>query len=222
MRLVAIAPVGLLVTALAAGCRPTPAQPAPVATAAPVSAGESAPTPASRLESPSYTRWARHPLGTAVTVESVTEVGDARSTGTTVSTLAAVTDAAATVTVVISSQQENEPMELSYSRWMVKPEGLAARYAGAPIGTYATAEEAVTVRGKLYKCQVYRAKGQVEAGPTETTTWLCDEVPGGMVKSVHRVPAVKKTVTTELVSVSRPGDTQGVKNPAQVSPPSGR
>ena len=70
--------------------------------------------------------------------------------------------------------------------------------------TYADGTETITVRGKQYSTRWYKAKGRVEAGETDTQTWYCDDVPGGLVRSVHRIPAIKKTVTTELVEVRRP------------------
>ena len=89
-------------------------------------------------------------------------------------------------------------------RWMVKPTGKVADDLGQPQGTYATGSETITVRGNEYKTVWYKSKGRVEAGDTETQTWFCAEVPGGVVKTIHHIPNINKTVTAELIEMKKP------------------
>lgn len=190
-------------TVIGCGPRPTPSPSAPALTPA-------LPLPADqRVENPAYTRWATAAPGTVVTYDEVTEVAGAVTRGRRTYKLVSRTEDVA----VVESQDLNpaddkavgEPQTLKQFRWMGKPTGKEdAADPARPQGTYATGTETVTVGGKAYPAKWYKYKGRVEAGETDTQAWYSAEAVGGLVKSVHAIPAAKKSVTTELTGVKAP------------------
>jgi hypothetical protein len=42
---------------------------------------------------------------------------------------------------------------------------------------------------------------RVEAGVTETKTWISDQIPGGLVRSISTTPAVRSKTTMELLEL---------------------
>lgn len=185
-----------------AGCS-SPAAPPP-APAVLVAAEPVVPLdPTNRVENPQYARWAKFPVGTVALIEEVTDASGANTTSTSTYRLTEKTESGVVVEVsgaIVApdgTKTENPPLPLRHVRWMRKPTGDAD--LGQPNGIYATGTETITVRGKEYKTRWYKAKGHVEAGETDTQIWHSDDVPGGVVKSVHRIPGAKKTVTAELI-----------------------
>jgi len=194
------------------GCGTNSLGPSP----APAAGQPAAPTPPAtsvlgandRVENPAYTRWASALPGTTVVYDEVTDVAGVLTRGRRVSRLVSRTDLAAEVEVQDLNPDDGKPVPdqtqtLKQLRWMAKPTGPGADDPARPPHTYETNTETVTIKGKTYQTRWYKYKGHVEAGETDTQTWYAD-VPGGLVKSVHRIPAAKKTITTELVEVKTP------------------
>jgi hypothetical protein len=192
-----------------AGCG-APAAPAPPPVPAPAPAADRPLDASQRVENPAYTRWAKASPGTAAVYDEVTDVAGSATPGGCVYRLVTRTDAAAEVETegwtktAAGGKTAVQAQTLKQYRWMTKPGGAAAEDPGRPAGTYADGTETITVHGKEYATRWYKAKGRVEAGETDTQTWYSADVPGGLVRSVHRIPAIKKTVTMELVEVRQP------------------
>lgn len=189
-------------TLIGCGPQPTPPPTAPALTPAlPLTADQ-------RVENPSYTRWATAAPGTVVTFDASTDVGGVVTRGGYTQRLVSRSDAAAEVEAQDVNPADGKPAGVSQTlkqlRWMGKPGGKDDADPARPAGTYAVGEESITVKGKKYQTKWYKFKGHVEAGETDTQTWYSNEVPGGLVKSVHAIPAIKKTVTTELAEVKTP------------------
>jgi hypothetical protein len=182
---------------------PTVATPAPTVATHPAPTGE-------RVEHPSYTRWARHAPGTTVVVrETTTHPGYTTQTTTTyrlksVTSEVSVVEVAGAIKAPDGTVINNPPQDLRYDRWAYVTDGKAKEALGRPAGTVEATPEAVALLGKQYQATRYRSKGHVEAGETETLTWLADEVPGGLVKAVYSVPAGKKTVSSEVIEIRIP------------------
>lgn len=62
----------------------------------------------------------------------------------------------------------------------------------------------MTVAGKSYRTKWTKTKGQSEAGEIVGQVWTADDMPGRLVKSVGRTPAIGETTTIEVVAVSLP------------------
>jgi hypothetical protein len=165
--------------------------------------------PDERVENPAYTRWTIAAPGTVVVYDETTDAAGAVTRGRRTYRLAARTEDMAEVEAQDVNPADGKPIPdqaqtLKHLRWMAKPTGAAAGDPGRPAGTYETGTAAVAVNGKTYQAKWYKSKGRVEAGETDTQAWYSDAVPGGLVKSVHRIPAIKKTITTELTEVRTP------------------
>lgn len=60
--------------------------------------------------------------------------------------------------------------------------------------------ETITVAGKTFKCKTAEIQSEANGMKTNTKTWIADEVPGGMVKSVSTsTGSMSSKVTMELV-----------------------
>jgi hypothetical protein len=166
--------------------------------------------PARRAENPQYARWAKFRPGTTVVVREVTTTPTFTTDTTATYRLDELTDEIAVVSAggeikaPDGTVHDNPTIALRHARWIPLPEGKAAADVGKPEGTFAEGEQTITVGGKEYKTRWYKSKGRVEAGETETQTWYSDAVPGGLVRSVHRIPASNKAITAELVEVKLP------------------
>lgn len=202
----------LFLPPLVLGCG-TAAPPKPALPGAIPSAAE-APLPAitgPKTENPRYLQWAKHPVGTTVTAR---EVSDAPMTPTTTVTttfkLTTLTEDRAVVEVSTETKvpggAEYPPSttEMMFVRWVAVAGTGKETDLGKPLGAFREEKVKLTVLGKEYAATRYEAKGRVEAGETLTETWINEDFPGGVLKSVHKIPAAKKTVTFDIVAVAKP------------------
>jgi hypothetical protein len=162
---------------------------------------------AEQVESPQYASWARHPVGTTVRLKSVTEAVGARPVATTTAyRLVKKTDDAVVVEMTVvgdgpGDDPEGTAQELTIRRLFPLFPGVKREEIGKPEGTTAQGEESVAVAGRTYRARWYEGRGATEAGPSESRTWMSDEVPGRLLRSVTKVPRANKTVTLELVAI---------------------
>lgn len=164
---------------------------------------------AEEVESPTYQSWARHKPGTMIRLRSVTEANASSVETITTVKLLEVTPRAAVVEQTIRSNAtgqlvESPPETVSHRRMFPLLPGVKREQIGKPTGVLAQGEESVTIAGKTYKAVWYDSKSQTEAGPAQTRTWMSDEVPGKVLRSVTRVAAAGKTVTLELIEFQTP------------------
>ena len=60
--------------------------------------------------------------------------------------------------------------------------------------------ESITVAGKTFKCKTAEVQSEANGMKTNTKSWMADEVPGGIVKSVSTsTGSMSSKVTMELV-----------------------
>jgi hypothetical protein len=60
--------------------------------------------------------------------------------------------------------------------------------------------ETITVAGKAFKCKTVEVQSEANGMKTSTKSWMADEVPGGIVKSVSTsTGSMSSKVTMELV-----------------------
>ncbi len=164
--------------------------------------------PDKRVENPDYQYWAKFKPGTSVDIVHLSEAPEQKYETTETHTLLQVTamgvkvEIKAPVTLPDGSTQETAPRVVRHPRWVSRP--LKEGTLGQPPGTYETGEETITVDGKEYATRWYKARGKVEAGDTETQTWFSEEVPGGLLKRFHAIPASGKTIRSEARAIKQP------------------
>jgi len=193
------------------GCNrstPVPGQPA---VAAEAKDPAESPTPAGeRIENPHYLQWAAHKPGTTIVVKEKTETpGYSTETISTfklksVDDKRVVVEAASQIVSPDGTKYPVETQEQSHSRWVYASSERAKKDLTRPIGTVEERDERITVLGREYQTKWYKAKGHVEAGDTFTESWIVNELPGGLARSIHTIPAAKKTISTELIEVKAP------------------
>lgn len=164
---------------------------------------------AAEVENPTYASWSKYKVGTTVVHRAVTGEGRGAIETKTTSTLIELTDAKAVVEQVVvsdatGSKVESAPQRFTHRQTFPLLPGVKKEDIGKPSGAIDRGEEALDVAGKSYKSRWYDTKGQTEAGPSITRTWLSDDVPGRLVKAVTKVPAAKKVTTMELVEIKSP------------------
>ncbi|AWM37472.1 hypothetical protein GobsT_45590 [Gemmata obscuriglobus] len=184
-------------------------KPAPPA-AAVVPDAEPPPIPGGQtFESPVYKLWAKFPVGSRVVQRTTTENEDNKTekTVTTISyTLKQKTDefivveSQATTTHYTGRVETNPASETKTRKMFSLPPGVKQP---EPKKAEEGAEN-LTVAGKSYKATWTREKGFTEAGDSFTQTWSSDEVPGGLLRSVSKVPSKKATITVEVTEIAIP------------------
>ena len=165
---------------------------------------------AAEVEHPAYKSWSRYPVGTTITVRSVTESPNSKlTTTTTYKLLELKPDMAVLETRVVSDATgrvvENRPERLEQQRMFPLFPGVKPEDIGKPRNASVKGEEALPVLGRELKTVWYETKDKTEAGENFTRTWLCDEVPGRLTRAVTRIPQASTTVTLELVRFDVPG-----------------
>ncbi|MCI0704948.1 MAG: hypothetical protein L0241_28135 [Planctomycetia bacterium] len=171
-----------------------------------------APTPGELVEHPTYKMWAKFAPGTTITQKTTTD--SENSPGQTVTTIVYSLKEKTDDHILLESQattvyhggrvEKNPPNTVKTPRLIPLPPGVKKEDWGKPTDKQETGEEVVTAAGKQYKAKWYKSKGSTDAGELFTTTWTSTEMPGGLVKSVSEVPAVKETTTIEVVEVKLP------------------
>jgi len=162
------------------------------------------------VEHPTYRQWKAFPEGTTVTRKTTTD--SELTPGMTVTVLVTslkqktddflVLESQSTTTYADGRVNEHKPVESKIPRKIRLPEGMSAENWGKPQGTLV--EEEVEAAGKKYRARKTESKGTTDAGDLYQTVWSSDEMPGGLVKSVSKVPAVKETTIIEITEVKVP------------------
>ncbi len=161
------------------------------------------------VEHPIYRSWARHKVGTSITVRSTTS-GDGLDVETTLKhTLVELTDTKVVIETVMTSnstgsQIDSSPSKYTYSRMFPLLPGVKKEDIGKPSNKIASGEETITIAGKEYKAQWYDGKSQTEGGEALARTWMSDEVPGKLLKAVGKVKNSKRVNTVELIEIKTP------------------
>jgi len=165
---------------------------------------------AQTVDSPQYLSWSRAGRGASITLRSTTRLSNDPTpvTSTMTYTLIELTPDKAVLEMVAVSdatgkQVENPPQEIVIRRAFPLLPGIKPEDVGKPRNAIEKGEEAVKLAGKEFQARWYLTKGKTEAGPSQIRTWLCDEVPGLLLKSVTTVPKVDTTVTLELIEFKK-------------------
>jgi hypothetical protein len=165
---------------------------------------------AQTVDSPQYLSWARAEKGASITMRSTTtRGGDPRPITSTITyVLTDLTPEKATLEMSVVSDAtgtkvENPPQELVIRKAFPLLPGIRPEDVGRPRDAVEKGDETLKLAGREFRARWYVTKGQTEAGRSQTRTWLCDDVPGLLLKSVTTVPKVDTTVTLELIEFRR-------------------
>ena len=168
------------------------------------------PARAEDVDHPAYLSWAKQPVGTRIALRSATDSDGLVLTTTTTTTLKElrpdraifevqrVSDA--TGRLVTSAPERSEIVR----RFPLFP-GVKREDIGKPAHADAQGKETLKVVGREVSAVWFDTKTKGDGGSdVSTRTWMADEVPGRLVKSVIRIPQAKTVVTVELVEWARP------------------
>lgn len=173
--------------------------------------GGAIPPDREEAENPQYKTWARFPKGTVAVERTITETegNDAKTVTTVTYKLLEVTpehvelESQASTRRYDGHESNNPPNTYTVPRLLRLPPGMKKDDFGKPKGSE-QGEETVTVAGRAYKAKWYKGTDRNEAGEVFVQTWTSDDMPGGLVKSVTRTPAVKKLSTIEVIEIRIP------------------
>src|SRR5262245_31732877 len=162
--------------------------------------------PRETIANPQYRDWASFPNGTSVVHRTVTRVDNAEGETITTTTYVLVGITPDEVAVQIKTatrrydgfETSNPPSKFLYPKRLPLPPGRRATESKDQ------GEETLRVGDKDYRTKWYKSKDRDEAGEVFVQVWSSADVPGGLVKSVLRTPAIGKTTTTELLEVRIP------------------
>jgi hypothetical protein len=161
------------------------------------------------VEHPVYKSWAKHPIGTTITTKAVTNTQGQINTTSITSTLVKLTDDIATVEAVMTSDATGKTMVspaqvYEHRRMFPLFPGVKKEDIGKPIGAKAQGTEVIKLNGKEYKAVWFEAKGSTDAGESNLKTWLCDEIPGRVIKASTKVPSAMNSTELELIEFKTP------------------
>jgi len=164
---------------------------------------------AEEVEHPAYRSWARFPVGTSVTLKSVTTTQGVTNVTTNRTSLVKLTDREAVLETVMTSDATGRvvvsPAQTYVQRRMFPLfAGVKREDVGKPPGPSKQGEETLRLAGTEYKATWFDSSGRVESGETLTRTWMSDEVPGRLLKAVTRVPKADNATTVELIERKSP------------------
>jgi hypothetical protein len=163
------------------------------------------------VDHPLYLQWGNFPIGTTVVRRTTTD--SELTPGMTVTTIVHTLTEKDDKYIVVETQatteyhdgrvEKNPPDVVRTPRKVALPNGVKREEWGKPKGQ-AAAEEEVTAAGKTYRARRFESKGSTDAGELYQTVWSADDMPGGLVKSVSKVPKVEETTTIEVTEVKVP------------------
>ena len=151
------------------------------------------------------TKVAKHPwgsfkVGSYVVTKSTTEVAGRKMTTEMKTTLTALTADKATVematTVMGNTTKTMADFPITAGATTATPTGTVS----TPNAEVKTSEETITVAGKAVNCKVTSTTSDANGMKSESKTWMSDEVPGFVVKTVIKTTGPAKSETTSEVT----------------------
>ncbi len=167
-------------------------------------AGPAASEPVAKAAPAAETKVARHPwgsfkVGSYVVTKSTTAGAGYKMSTETKTTLTALTADKATIESEITVAGHTTKTTTDIPLTATAP-AAATGSASTPQADVKTSDETVTGAGKSVKCKVTTANVEVAGTKSESQTWMSDEVPGFMVKSVVKSTGAAKSETTTEVT----------------------
>jgi len=153
---------------------------------------------------PMYDSWSKHKAGTNVVLKNVSDMGGNKTETEITYTLIEVTPEKVVVEMKSSMVVMGNKMDVPGMKMDIPAAAPAAPAtpADAPKVDSKTSEETVTVDGKDYKTTVSEVKMDQANSVSTSKSWMCNDVPNLLVKSVTTMEKpMAGTMTTELVKV---------------------
>ena len=166
------------------------------------------------VDHPSYTSWVGQPIGTVIKERSETDTHGHILTTTTTTTLKEMKPDKAIFTVqrvsnATGSEVESAPEPYELIRKFPLFPGVKRENIGKPTDAVATGAETLELAGRTIPAVWFDTKTKGDGGlDVITRTWMADNVPGRLLKSVTRIPKAKTIITVELTVWTRPGQDQ--------------
>lgn len=162
------------------------------------------------VDHPAYLSWSKQPIGTRIKLRSSTDADGHVLTTTTSTTLKEVRPDRAIFQVQrVSDATGREVTSIPERSEIVRKfplfPGVKREDIGKPVGAQAKGEETLTLAGREFRAVWFDTKTKGDGGSdVYTRTWMTDEAPGRLIKSVIRIPQAKTVVTVELTEWAPP------------------
>jgi hypothetical protein len=163
------------------------------------------------VENPEYKNWSQFKKGASVTLKMT-----ATASGMTIETLVTTTLVEVgtklklemtSITKAGGMEIKSPPFAREVEKTLTLPPGAKAEDVKAqkPEGRFAEGSETVKVAGTEFKTKWYQSKIEAQGLKTETKQWMCDDIPGGMVKmEATTTGAAGSTMKMEVVEFKKP------------------
>lgn len=167
-------------------------------------------TSADQIEHPAWVNWSKFPVGTRVTMRSVTKIkGTVIATVETTTVLSKKDDKAVVIRKSFAVAGEPKPnpddyVETTIKRYFPLLPGADPAKVGKPASIAEAGTGKIDLLGKTYETEWYESRATTEAGPATTRTWISKEMPGQIVRSVSEVKAAGKSTIDEVVAIDLP------------------
>ena len=144
--------------------------------------------------------WGSFKVGSFVTMKSTTEVAGRKMTTEIKTTLNALTADKATVEMETTAMGHTSKTTTDFPITAGAPIAAPTGTASTPQAQVETSEETITVAGKSLKCKVTAATSVMSGMKSESKTWMSEEVPGFVVKSVVKTSGAAASETSSEVT----------------------
>ncbi len=165
---------------------------------------------ADRIDHPAWVNWSKFPVGTRVTMRSVTKIkGIVSSTVETTTVLTRKNDNAVVIRKSFAVAGEPKPNPDDYVETTIKRHfpllpGADPAKVGKPAGIAEAGTGRIDLLGETYETEWYESRATTEAGPATTRTWISHTMPGQVVRSVTEVKAAGKSTIEEVIAIELP------------------
>ncbi|MGH7177516.1 MAG: hypothetical protein ACREJC_09070, partial [Tepidisphaeraceae bacterium] len=150
---------------------------------------------ADKVDNPQYASWAKHQVGTSVTMKIEVETGPMTVNQQMVQTLKEITPEKAVIESVVKTEMAGQTDERKVSRDIpakVEPDRIDVP-ADMKNGTAKTVgKETVEIAGHSYDCRIVEFSGDGQQGKASGKSWRSEDIPGGLAKSDMVVEAQMK------------------------------
>ena len=153
---------------------------------------------------PLYLSWEKHPVGTTIVLSSLT-MANGQEVAKMKITQKLVSKDEDKVVIEMSNTINSAGREFSTPATKLNIEKFGKKMLpGQQVENSGDAktekgDETLTVGGKSLKCNWTQYTMQTAAGETKTKAWMCDEVPGMMVKTVTSTGDNETTMKLESI-----------------------
>jgi hypothetical protein len=137
------------------------------------------------VENPAYATWAKHKVGTKVTLKSDVSMQGMNMTQEVTQTLAEITPDKAVVNVAMTMDMGGMKHQTTQKQEIAAKVEKGSEYLpqGAKGSFKELDKETIEVAGQKYECRVFEVNGDSAAGKMSGKSWHSEEIPGGLAKT---------------------------------------